>query len=104
MQNSVVNFDEQFSASELRSILKNILNIDCVLPCFMHGDRGSTAHCILPVNPNEEVAYNATWRDHILCKVLKKVPRRDTDGNRATQSMSVSSVKVKNKRFMLIIC
>lgn len=94
MPNSVVNLDEQFSVTELRGILKDILCVDSVLPCFMPGDMGSTAHCILPIKEGEERSYNAEWCDHILCKVLKKVPRTDLQGNRATDNICVSSVKV----------
>lgn len=94
MSNSVVNLDDQFTILELRTLLKDLLCIDSVFPCFMPGEHGSTAHCILPIKPGEENEYESSWCDHILCKVLRKVPRQNEDGPNATDNVNVSSVKV----------
>ena len=75
MSNSVVKLDELFTAAELRSILKEYLCIESVLPCFLNSDLGCSAHCILPIKNGEEKLYKKTWVDHVLCRVLKKVPR-----------------------------
>jgi hypothetical protein len=96
MTNSVVNLDELFSAPDLRAVLEEVLCVSSVLPCFMHGTLGSSAHCILPIKKGEEQLYTSTWIDHILCKVLKIVPSRDLDGSKA--NVNVSSLKVAKRK------
>ena len=94
MSNSFVNLNGSFEAEELRAVLEDTLCINSILPCFMHGETGSSAHCILRIKPGEESSYNSTWVEHILCRVIRKLSRDEVDRTSADSDYNISSVKV----------